>query len=53
MNTPERICKLYSFYSVDNDWDLIEAMSHHIDKLQDKLADVTIYDVARRVVREG
>lgn len=53
MNTPANITQLYRFYQVDNDWDLIEAMSHHIDKLQDKLADVTIYDVARRVVREG
>lgn len=53
MNTPVNICKLMAFYQVDNDWELIEAMDHHIEKLQAKLSEVTIRDVARRVVREG
>jgi len=53
MNTPANITQLYRFYQVDNDWDLIEAMSRHIDKLQAKLADVTIQAVVRSVVREG
>lgn len=53
MNTPSNITQLYRFYQVDNDWALIEAMSHHIDKLQAKLAEATIQEVARRVVREG
>lgn len=53
MNTPANITQVYRFYQVDNDWDLIEAMSRHIDKLQAKLADVTIQAVVRSVVREG
>lgn len=53
MNTPPGITQLYRFYQVNNDWELIEAMGHHIDKLQAKLAQVTIQEVARRVVREG
>lgn len=53
MNTPANITQLYRFYRVDNDWALIEAMNHHIDKLQAKLAQVTIREVAQRVVREG
>lgn len=53
MNTPANICKLMAFYQVNNDWELIEAMEKHIEKLQAKLADGTIRDVARRVVREG
>ncbi len=53
MNSPANITQLYRFYQVDNDWDLIEAMSRHIDKLQAKLADVTIQAVVRSVVREG
>ena len=53
INTPANICKLMEFYQVRNDWDLIEAMDRHIEKLQAKLSEVTIRDVARRVVREG
>lgn len=53
MNTPQNICKLMAFYQVDNDWALIEAMDRHIEKLQKKLAEVTIRDVAVRIVREG
>lgn len=53
MNSPANITQLYRFYQVDNDWALIEAMNHHIDKLQAKLAQVTIREVAQRVVREG
>ena len=53
MNTPESICALMRFYNVSNDWDLIEAQAEHIEKLQHKLAEVTLRDVARRVVREG
>lgn len=50
MNSPANITQLYRFYQVDNDRDLIEAMSRHIDKLQAKLADVTIQAVVRSVV---
>lgn len=53
MNTPPNICKLMAFYQVDNDWALIEAMDKHIEKLQKKLAEATIRDVAVRIVREG
>lgn len=53
MNTPQNICKLMAFYQVDNDWALIEAMDRHIEKLQNKLAEATIRDVAVRIVREG
>lgn len=50
MNSPANITQLYRFYQVDNDRDLIEAMSRHIDKLQATLADVTIQAVVRSVV---